>query len=247
MTDTVHAKPKRKKELITGFLAGILGGILTWLATDYLSIKQEQLMLSSITVDSFESLQERESLRWDYALQPKRRYLFSPTSIVGGIFHLEVLPDNKGIIRGLDLSEYDEILFYAKSSHEMLIVNEFNLFTGQNHIQYIGNGHKPLLLLTKWSEYRLPLNRFKIAEWEYKYRAHLIENKHLSSPDLTNVTGFGFDLKTENRVLSGSIWIDYIRLRATDGTEVTLSEANDINFEFLERQLRWMSGARNYP
>lgn len=247
MTETKPIKPKGNKKLIAGFFAGVLGGVLTWLVTDYLSVKQEQLMLSSITVDSFESIQGRKSLRWDFALQPEKRYLFSPIGIVGGLFHLEVLPDKKGNIKGLNLSKYDEILFYAKASHEMLIVNEFNIFTGQDYIQYIGNPNKPFLLSTKWSEYRFSLKGFKVAQWDYKYRYHLIDKKYLSSPDLANVTGLGFDLKTDDRVLSGSIWIDYIRLRATDGTEVTLSEANDIDFEFFGRQLRWISGAREYP
>lgn len=235
------------RELLAGFLAGIVGGTLTWLVTDYLSVKQKQILSSSITVDSVESLQGKDSLRMDFALQPAKRYLFSPTSTVGGIYHLEAQPDNDGLLRGIDLSKYDEIVFYAKASAETFTVNEFNLFVGSDYIQYTYNPGKVLVLTTKWAEYRLPFSDFKIAPWESTYRSHLIDKRYLSVPNTANITGLGFDLKTADKYLSGQFWVDYVRVRQANGIETMISDGSNASFQFMGHDLRWVASAREHP
>lgn len=246
-TNTKNRTKTDPRELVAGFLAGLLGGILTWIVTDYLSVKQEQVLLSSITVDSVESRQGKESLRWDFTLQPTRRYLFSPTDTIGGLFHLEIQPNKEGRLIGMDFSPYDEIIFYAKASSELLLINEVNLFIGPNHIQYINSSRNDLLLSTNWTEYRLSFQDFKIAPWELKYRSHMIDKGFINTPKIANVTGLGIDLKTDSKVLSGRIWVDFIRLRGNKGAEILLSDGSNIDFQFLKHPLRWVAGARAYP
>lgn len=235
------------KELAMGFLAGILGGVLTWFATDYLSIKKDLVLLSTLTVDGIESRQGKESLRWDFTLQPEKRYMFSPTNVIGGFLHLEVQPDKEGRIKGLNLSEYNEISFYAKASSEVFFVNEFNLFIGSNYIQYTQSTDKTFFLSTKWTEYRIAFNEFSIAPWEQAYRSHLIDKNYLNVPNIKNVSAIGFDLKTTDETLSGRIWIDYLRLIDKKGSEIILSDGSNNNLNYLNQPLRWVTGAREYP
>ena len=238
----------KHKEIISGFLAGLVGGILIWFVTDYLAVKQDHVALSSVTLDSSETRQGSSSLRWDFTLQPDRKYMFSPTSTVGGLLHLEVRADSKGHIQGLDLQKYKELRFFAKASSEVLILNEINLFTGPNYIQYMYSKNEALILNTKWAEYRIDLEDFSIAPWELQYRSQLVtNNQQTSSPDLRDVTSLGFDLKTDRNTLSGRIWIDYIRLIDKDGNEEILSDEDDLKFVVSDKSLIWISAAREYP
>lgn len=238
---------KIHKELVVAFLAGIIGGILTWFATDFLAVKQDRILLSSVSVDSSEARQGSKSLRWDFGLQPAKKYMFSPTLIVGGLLHLEVRPDEDGHINGLDLSEYDEIRFFAKASCEMFLLNEINLFTGSHYIQYTYSAKDALFLNTKWAEFRILLDKFSIAPWELQYRSDIIGKNHVRVPNIKDVSALGFDLKTKDKALSGRIWVDYVRLIDKEGNEEMLSDGSDSNIIFLGRSLIWNTGAREYP
>lgn len=240
-------KKKAHKELSVAFLAGIIGGILTWFATDFMAVKQDRILLSSVAVDSNEARQGNKSLRWDFTLQPAKKYMFSPTQLVGGLLHLEVRPDKEGNVNGLNLLKYEEIRFFVKASCEMFLLNEINLFTGPNFIQYTYSTKEAFFLNTKWSEYRISLDKFFIAPWEHQYRPHLATKNHLSAPNMKEVSGLGFDLKTNDKALSGSIWVDYVRLIDKKGNEEILSDGSELNLNLFECPLIWIAGAREYP
>lgn len=240
------SKKKFNIELIIAFFAGIMGGIITWLVTDILSVKQNRVLFSELVIDSNEARQGMNSLRWSFLLRPEKKYMFSSTSMVGGYLHLEVRPDKKGNVPGLNLSNYSEIRFFAKASSETFLLNEINLFTGKNYIQYIYAMKDKLLFNTKWAEYRIPLLKFMIAPWERQYRYHLINKNYMNMPNMKNISGLGFDLKTTGKPLSGFIWIDYVRLINKNGDEVVLSDGDSTSFIFLERQLVWVTGANEF-
>jgi len=234
------------KGIVAGFVAGIIGGIFTWLATDFISVKQNLVLLSSVSIDSNDTRQGNSALRWDFRLQPAKKYLFSPAHTIGGLLHLRIRPDNDGHISELDLLKYKEIRFFAKASSEIFILNEINLFTGPDFIQYRYSNNETFLLSTKWAEYHISLNKFAIAPWELKYRSHLIDKNFLGEPNLRKVSSLGFDLKTEADALSGRIWIDYLRLVNKEGNEEILADGNSLNVKVQGHPMVWLAGAQQY-
>ncbi len=234
------------KGIIAGFIAAVIVGILTWLATDFLSVKQDLVLLSLVSVDSSDARQGNKALRWDFTLQPAKKYLFSSAHLVGGLLHLNVRPNKDGHITGLDLLKYDEIRFFAKASSEKFVLNEINLFTGPDFIQYKYSNNEALLLSTKWAEYHISLDKFLIAPWELKYRSNLIDKNYQREPDLKKVSSLGFDLKTKTEVLSGRIWVDYLRLINNKGEEKILSDGDSVDINVLGRPMVWLAGAREY-
>lgn len=69
----------------------------------------------------------------------------------------------------------------------------------------------------------------------------------ISSPNMENVSSLGFDLKTDNKNLTGHIWIDYIRLIDKEGREELFFTGDNLEFNFSEHSLVWIAGAREYP
>ncbi len=244
-----HGKgEKHWSEVWVGFLAGVLGGILTWFATDFLALKQELVTTTSRAVDTTEFRQGPGSLAWDFALQPERRYIFSSTETVGSFVHFEVGGDRTGSINGVDFRDYYAVKFFAKASKEGLEVKEVNLFLGPDFVQYIFEGNRPLVLETRWREFTIALSGFVLAPWEAKYRGHLAAKTRKNGViDLSNVTAFGFDQKTSSRKLVGRIWLDYFRLLDQKGTETLLSAADGLEFNYQGHRLTWVAGARRYP
>jgi hypothetical protein len=246
-SDGKAAKEMKKYGSVIGALAGgVLGGVLTVLAYDFILVKQKVSLESEVSIDSAEARQGTNSVRWDFSLQPEKKYVVSSPSTIGGFLHLEVRADEKGRIRGVDLQNYKELRFFAKSSKELGKIDEVNLFTGPYYIQYIYSSNGTFLLSTKWAEYRISLDKFTLARWEKQYRRHLIDDNNVEVPAMDNVTGIGFDLKTDDRARTGKIWIDYVRLVDEAGNEEVLSKGDDDRVEFSGRTLVWGAGAREY-
>ena len=228
--------------LFWGFLGGILGGVLYPLIFDMITLHQARETYSELSVDKTQFRQGIGSLRWEIAIQPKRRYLFSNTEIIGALMHFEVIGNKRGKVQGLNFHNIKGIKFYGKASQERFHISEVNLFIGNNSIQYIFSKQNGLIVDTKWQEYFIPLAAFNLAPW---LRNSNMQNKAI--PDISNVTAFGFDLKTTKKPINAKIWIDYIRLIDNDGKEILFSDADKKDFFFQNKHIKWISDWREYP
>jgi hypothetical protein len=217
----------------------IITTIIAALAVDYFYVNQPLSYGANISIDTTQVRQGTGSVAWEFVLQPERRFSLIPGKTVGGFVHLQVLPDRKALIHGMDWRNYYAVDFFAMASVESLPITEINLFVGPAFTQYMFRFDTPLVLGTRWREFTIPLSRFFLAPWE-------VRTSNNSGPDLSDVTAFGLDEKTSSNALSGHIWVDYFRLTSPSGKEILLSDCDHQQFKFQGLELEWIVGARLY-
>ncbi len=139
----------------------------------------------------------------------------------------------------MDWREFRAIKFFAKSSAEGLSLNEFNLFVGKDHIQYLFDLPGGLPLSTEWREIEIPFDSFRLPSWASG------ADRTLGSR-AAHVTAFGFDVKSQMFDLQASVWIDFVRLVRRDGSVIQLSDGDAEDFNFGSHGLKWFSSTRVY-
>lgn len=219
----------------------VLAGILLLLFTNIFVINQRKVGKNTFSVDKTQSRQGANSLKWEFALQPQKKYRVSKTAPMGSYLHIEVLPDRDGNIRGLDLAAFRGIRFFAKSRSEGLQLTEFNVFSGPTYLQYLLDTQEKILLTTRWNRFFVDFDQLRLAPWGKPTR-------DVRGRGLSNVTALGWDMKafSDRPHVSGTIWLDNIRLIARDGSEIVLSDAEHIDWHFNNKALTWRSDWQDY-
>jgi hypothetical protein len=227
-------------------ITGVLGGVLGFLLCDTIVVKQPFFGESRVVVDSLDSRQGRGCLEWTFHIQPARELVFSGKRLVGCFLHMEVLPDSLGRLDKLNLTGYEGMRFYAKSTAEMLTFTECNLFTGDDYVHYVCSTR--LIPSTKWRELYIDFGSFVLASnlrdsmERFPGRVFFPEK-----PDLSAITAFGWDMKTVHTPLMDKVWIDNLRAVDPYGTEFIISEAESLESMTPSGvHIRWVSDWRKY-
>jgi hypothetical protein len=103
-------------------------------------------------------------------------------------------------------------------------------------LQYMFARQDGVFIDTKWQEYFVPFADFHLAPWERH------KKQFDDTPNISDITAFGWDLKTAKNPISGKIWIDYIRFVDKEGREIVFSDADKKKIIFQNKHVNWMSG-----
>lgn len=237
----VSPVPRPRRTVLTIYLPGIISAVLITIISILIFINQQIKLESEISLDSHHLTQGENSLRWQFEIQPTMVTCFNKAKEVGCYLHLEVRPDSGDNISGIDLREFKEIIFSAKTNITTLMIDEFNMFIGKEyiHFYYINN---LIPIETVWKDYYINLGKFDLARWDNRTKEHEINDRM----DVQNVVAFGLDLKTDCKPKKGKLWIDNVRLVAKNGQIILISDCDNLVSIFQGKRLQWISGANEY-
>jgi len=230
-------------QAFTAFTVGLLVGILSPLSLRAVSVDQNRVIESMIQILSTDSRQGDKSLKWTFSIQPHKTYVWDRPAPVGAFAHLESGYDMAGRVQSMDFREFDGMRFYASSNVEGLPL-DFNIFIGPALVQY-RRDQPPLRIGSIWREYYVAFDEFSLAPWESATSDSPV------TPDLCCVTALGLDVTASGSPAEATVFLDAVRLVRADGSETVLDdfERQDATefLYFLQRKLRWKTGADVFP
>ena len=229
------------------YVGGILTGIFISVVSQFIFVNESRVAESSLSIDNNQQFQDKSSLRWEFSLRPKRRFIFSHSDLIGAFLHFEVISKRVDLKKGLNFSSYDGIKLYAKSSSSKFIITEVNLFVGRNTKQYMLVSSLPVIVGNRWKEYTFRFSEFLLPPWEPGTKRNLVSKTSKAGDiNLSNVTAFGLDLKTATKAIDGVVWVDHIRLFNDNGGYEVLSKGDQEKFNIDGSELTWISEWQEY-
>jgi hypothetical protein len=168
------------------------------------------------------------SIEWNIQILPDQDTVFDKKQLLIAQAHIEVSQkvDDSTYI---DMSQYDSISFNLKCSNSNFSINEFNIFTGQDHLQYIYKDSIPLGLNYQKVIIYLDKNKYINPTWQ----------GNRSDIDFSKVFAFGFDIKSDTRLSSRTISISKISLTSMDNNEIHVDHYNAPEFMLCNVLSAW--------
>lgn len=234
--------------IVSAIIGTAVGIVLAIWIGDHLRPEQPFIAESSVTIDTHERRQGTGAVEWSFHVQPARKWFTEKGRSMGCFAHLEVAPNDDGRLKGIDLSDYDAIEFFTKSTSEFLTIHEFNVFVGDQFVQYVCSTKAQIIPSTKWRKLTIAFGSLKLADFllDSMSRAPATVQFPLT-PDWSNVTGLGWDMKTTEAPLFDRVWFDYVMVRGPDDRTLLLSDCDSLTAETLGgRKLHWVSDWRKY-
>jgi hypothetical protein len=198
--------------LITAVVATVVSALVS-IGIKYI-YPVEPLILQALTdLDGMRPYSGRYCIRWDFQVQPARKWIFGKHEAWASL-NFEILePDNPELF---DLSNIEALQFHIYGDRKFGEIDEFNVFVERIRLQYYNLN---INYSTDWEEctIRLPED-LQLTPWhERAKREYLLPISII--PDMKSVYAFGFTVKSHGGLKRGIIYIDPIKLIDKSGRE----------------------------
>ena len=196
---------------------------------------------STAAIDSYGA--ENNSLRWEYTLQPPKKYVWDSNKESWAFCTLE----SRSLTKNIDFSDITQVTFYVRGSIENTPM-EVNMFTRtqdkiSNEItryQYIIP--RGVIVTTNWKKITVNMSDYSIAPWtKESYPDAPV------TPKLQNVYAFGIASKSTEMVVKNNIWIDELTLINKNGSAVNILHFDNFNTTIQGADSIWNVGWGHLP
>ena len=223
--------------IISGFIIIVFGYIAASLFLAACMVNNSPVYQSNISIDTYGA--ENNSLRWDYYLQPEKKYIWSKIPENWAFLSVE----SRSTQNFFDLSDIESISFFVKGDIENYPL-EFNIFTRLpvdatgEMISYQYTSDKPVMSSTNWKKITIYLDNMVLTQW-----TKTSFPSASSHSDLSHVYSIGLAIKSNEIFIKNQIWIDELIFTKRDGSIEKISSFDTMNVSIKKREGIWHTGS----